>query len=158
MQSETATNQPVKIKHFSKQRHFLAVFFVSFMWGIFGVDRMYLGKWGTGFLKLITIGGLGVWALVDITSIMAGKMRDKQGREMLQFVEYKSFAYKTVLIFALVVGFIAVVYGVAVLAFVSQLFNDLQNGNTPSIPGLDGLMQVFQGTGLTPEQRAEFDL
>jgi TM2 domain-containing membrane protein YozV len=36
-----------KTKKFPGQRHFLAVFFLSFMWGVFGVDRMYLGKWGT---------------------------------------------------------------------------------------------------------------
>ena len=46
----------MRIKKFPKQRHFLAVFFISFMWGTLGVDRMYLGKWGTGILKLITLG------------------------------------------------------------------------------------------------------
>ncbi|MGV9001416.1 MAG: NINE protein [Candidatus Saccharimonadaceae bacterium] len=158
MQPETATTQPIKIKQFSKQRHFLAVFFISFMWGVFGVDRMYLGKWGTGILKLITLGGFGVWVIVDLWLIMAGTMRDKQGREMLQFLEYKSFANKTVLIFAAVLGIVILINGLALLFAIEQFINNAQNG---TIPGLDSLNQMLQsagGSGLTPEQSSELGL
>lgn len=160
MQPETAPVQPVTLKQFPRQRHFLAVFFISFMWGIFGVDRMYLGKWFTGLLKLVTIGGLGVWAVVDISAIMKGAMRDKHGREMLQFTEYKKLASKTVLIFALALGVVAIIYGALMFAVLAQLFNDVQNGTVPSIPGLNGLFDVLQGVtgGLTQEQRTEFGL
>lgn len=140
-----------KTKKFPKQRHFLAVFFLSFMWGVVGVDRMYLGKWGTGFLKLITLGGFGLWVLVDLAMIMAGTMRDKQGREMLQFAEYKTFAYKTVLIFALVLGLVVLINGLFLIAAISQFMTDFQNG---TIPGLD----MLNGSGLTPEERQEFGL
>ncbi|HWT39911.1 MAG TPA: TM2 domain-containing protein, partial [Dongiaceae bacterium] len=80
---ETPALQSLKTKKFPRQRHFLAVFFISFMWGTFGADRMYLGKWWTGILKLVTFGGFGVWVLVDLIFIMTGHMSDKQGRDML---------------------------------------------------------------------------
>lgn len=147
--------QKVQTKKFSKQRHFLAVFFLSFMWGTFGVDRMYLGKWGTGILKLVTLGGFGVWTLVDLALVMSGATRDKQGREMLQVVEYKGFAAKLVLIFAVALGLIVLLNGIALLVMVAQLFTDLQNGTTPEF--LNGL-QGLPGTGLTPAQREEFGL
>lgn len=153
MQPDTAVTQPLKTKKIPKQRHYLAVFFISFMWGAFGVDRMYLGKWGTGILKLVTFGGFGLWVIVDLILIMSGMMRDKQGREMLQFAEYKTFSYKLVLIFAISLGVIVLINGLFLIAAVTQFITDMQNG-TMTIPGLDAL----QGSGLSPEQMTEFGL
>lgn len=151
MQPQAASRRITKTSKIPKQRHFLAVFFISFMWGTFGVDRMYLGKWGTGILKLITFGGFGLWVLVDLVMIMAGTMRDKQGREMLQFAEYKAFAFKLVLIFAIVLGLVVLINGLFLIAAVMQFMVDLQSGN---IPGLD----MLQGSGLTPDQMTELGL
>lgn len=139
------TTVPLKTKRLPKQRHFLAVFFISFMWGVVGADRMYLGKWGTGVLKLVTGGGLGLWVVVDLLLIMTGYMRDKQGRELLEFHEYKNFAYKTVLIFAVALAVVMLISGLALIATISQLFIDMQNG---AVPGLD----LLKGSGLSPDQ------
>lgn len=137
------------LKKFPRQRHFLAVFFISFIWGVFGADRMYLGKWWTGILKLVTLGGFGIWALIDLILIMSGSMRDAQGREMVQFSEYKTFAYKTILYFAIALGVLTLVTGISLILTIEQFIVNYQNG---TVPGLDSLTQQLQGGGLSPDQ------
>ncbi len=48
--------------------------------GEFGAHRFYLGKIGTGIAMLLTLGGLGIWTLIDFITAVAGSMKDKEGR------------------------------------------------------------------------------
>ncbi len=42
---------------------------MSILFGSFGVDRFIMGHVGLGILKLITLGGCGVWWLIDLILI-----------------------------------------------------------------------------------------
>lgn len=66
----------------SGQRSFLLTWLFAMFLGGLGVDRFYLGKVGTGILKLVTLGGLGIWVIVDLIIVLAGGTRDKQGRAL----------------------------------------------------------------------------
>jgi TM2 domain-containing membrane protein YozV len=57
----------------------LTLFLLSIFLGELGVDRFYVGKIGTGILKLITVGGCGVWWLIDWIMILSDKFTDKDG-------------------------------------------------------------------------------
>ncbi|WP_311212272.1 MULTISPECIES: Ltp family lipoprotein [unclassified Arthrobacter] len=73
-------------------KSFLTTWLLSLLVGVFGVDRFYLGKVGTGILKLVTFGGFGIWALVDLILVLANKTRDKQGRPLDGYDSYKKVA------------------------------------------------------------------
>ena len=74
-------------------KSFVATWMFAWLLGGLGVDRFYLGKIGTGILKLITFGGFGVWFLIDLILVMTGKQRDRQGRMLAGYDANKKFAW-----------------------------------------------------------------
>ena len=55
---------------------------LCFFLGYLGVHRFYVGKTGTGLLMLFTLGGLGLWAFIDLIIIAVGGFTDKSGRRL----------------------------------------------------------------------------
>lgn len=61
------------------EKSFVTALLLCLFLGPLGVHRFYVGKIGTGILMLITIGGLGIWALIDLIMIAVGSFKDKEG-------------------------------------------------------------------------------
>ena len=58
---------------------------VSLLGGSLGIDRFLIGDTGLGVGKLLTCGGLGVWAIIDWFMIM-GATREKNMIKIQQFL------------------------------------------------------------------------
>jgi TM2 domain-containing membrane protein YozV len=71
---------------FSPRARLVALLF-CFLLGVFGVHRFYVGKIGTGILMLLTLGGLGIWVMIDLILIAVGSFRDKEGRRVFRWTE-----------------------------------------------------------------------
>ena len=52
---------------------------LCFYLGMLGIQRFYVGKVGTGILMILTLGGLGIWSLVDFIMIIVGSFKDNNG-------------------------------------------------------------------------------
>jgi hypothetical protein len=50
--------------------------------GPFGAHRFYAGRYRSGALMCLTLGGLGVWYLYDLIVVVAGDFRDADGRRL----------------------------------------------------------------------------
>lgn len=63
-------------------KKFVPAVLLCFFLGSLGVQRFYLGKIGTGLLMLVTLGGLGIWTLIDFVRLVVGSMGDKDHRPL----------------------------------------------------------------------------
>lgn len=63
----------------------LPAFLLCFFLGILGAHRFYVEKIGTAILMIVTLGGLGIWALIDFIVIIIGKFKDKQGNTLTEW-------------------------------------------------------------------------
>jgi TM2 domain-containing membrane protein YozV len=68
----------------SPSSRLVALLLCIFLGGL-GIHRFYVGKVGTGILMIVTLGGLGIWVLIDLIMIIVGAFRDKAGRLVLDW-------------------------------------------------------------------------
>jgi TM2 domain-containing membrane protein YozV len=54
----------------TRKLNWILTLVLSFFFGSLGVDRFMMGQIGWGILKLITLGGWGIWWLIDLILIV----------------------------------------------------------------------------------------
>jgi len=57
----------------------LTAVLLAFFLGALGIHRFYLGYTGIGIIQLLTLGGFGIWALIDFIRILVGDLKPKGG-------------------------------------------------------------------------------
>lgn len=60
------------------------ILIVSLLAGTLGIDRFMIGDTGIGIGKLLTCGGFGIWAIIDLFLIM-GATREKNLQNLLNY-------------------------------------------------------------------------
>ncbi len=61
------------------EKGFVPMLLLCFFIGGLGAHRFYVGKTGTGILMLLTLGGLGIWTIIDFVIIATGSFTDNKG-------------------------------------------------------------------------------
>ncbi|WP_152347115.1 TM2 domain-containing protein [Brevibacterium sp. CFH 10365] len=73
-------------------RSFVITWLASLLFGFLGLDRFYTRRYRTGVLKLVSLGGLGIWWIIDLGIVLAGGLRC--GRRPLRgFAQDKEIAW-----------------------------------------------------------------
>jgi hypothetical protein len=52
--------------------------------GALGIHRFYAGYTAIGVVQLLTLGGCGIWTLIDIIMIVTGSFKDKAGNALVK--------------------------------------------------------------------------
>lgn len=79
-EASVATNKTdAVISDLRLNTEWLITLLLCFFLGMFGVHRFYNGKIGTGILMIITLGGFGIWTLIDLIMVLFGKFTHKDG-------------------------------------------------------------------------------
>ena len=73
-QSAATTNNTIKSKY-----SWLTTLLLCWFLGILGAHRFYVGRSVSGIVQLLTLGGLGIWTLIDFFIILSGKFEDEDG-------------------------------------------------------------------------------
>ena len=63
----------------------LVAAFLAYVLGIFGAHRFYVGKNGTAVLQIFTLGGLGIWVLIDFIMILCGEFTNIDGERLVDW-------------------------------------------------------------------------
>jgi hypothetical protein len=71
---------PVK----AEGKDWLTALLLCFFLGVFGAHRFYTGHIGLGVVQLLTLGGCGIWALIDFIIIIVGNFKDAEGHLLVR--------------------------------------------------------------------------
>ncbi|MEV4990696.1 TM2 domain-containing protein [Pseudarthrobacter sp. LMD1-1-1.1] len=135
------------------RKSFMTTWILSLLLGTFGADRFYLGKIGSAIAKLLTAGGLGIWAIVDLIITLTGNTRDKDGRPLEGYPENKKKAW----IITGVVWLISIITGILLtIMSVAMIGAALDNRKLPVSPELPSASQAAPNPsrGTTPSNGA----
>jgi TM2 domain-containing membrane protein YozV len=68
----------------STQKDWLTTLILCIFLGVFGVHRFYTGHIAIGVIQLLTLGGCGIWWLIDLIMIATGSYTDSNGFPLLR--------------------------------------------------------------------------
>lgn len=74
--------QPITTIDNPNAKEWLTTLLLCLFVGGLGIHRFYTGHTGIGIIQLLTLGGCGIWSLIDLITIATGSYRDAEGNPL----------------------------------------------------------------------------
>lgn len=94
-----------------EKKSFVIAFILNWFLGVFGAHRFYTGYIGIGIAQLLTLGGCGIWALVDLICMGFNNYKDANGKELKNYKQW--------------LGILGIV--ITILSFISRILLNIIN-------------------------------
>jgi hypothetical protein len=65
-------------------KDWLTTLLLCFFLGFIGVHRFYTGHTAIGVVQILTLGGCGIWTLIDFILIIVGNFKDAKGNLLVK--------------------------------------------------------------------------
>ena len=141
------------MKEEKSKKSWIVSFILCFFLGIFGIHNFYVKKIKKGIIQMITLGGLGIWVLVDLICIIQQKYKDKDGNIILK-KESENQVLKLVIVFMIVSIVCGIIYSIKLIYNVNILFTNISDFEKKyeNVSKIEPEMQVFVYNYATQEQ------
>lgn len=97
------------------EKSWLVTALLSFFVGFLGIHRFYTGYIVIGIVQLLTLGGCGLWALIDLICILANKFNDAKGQALADYNKIVAIVLGVIIVLSIVFGMLSNLLAVASL-------------------------------------------
>lgn len=81
-----------------ERKSWISTFLLCWLLGIFGAHRFYTGYVGIGIAQILTLGGCGIWSLIDFIAICFNKFKDSKNNELTEYIKPLGIAMFLILV------------------------------------------------------------
>lgn len=129
---------------------------LCFFFGIFGIHNFYTKKIKIGIIQLITLGGLGIWTLIDLICIIQQKYSDKNG-SLIRKKDSENKVLKLVVVFMIIRIIVSILFTVKSINVTVFYKNNDYTKNFEEASKQEPGMQVFLFNDATQKQIDEVE-
>ena len=94
------------------RKSFLVSGLLCFFLGAFGVHRFYTGYIGIGIAQLLTLGGCGIWTMIDMFAISLNKYKDAKNQELEDYIPMVGYIIIGIMVFSIVLNILNMASGI----------------------------------------------
>lgn len=130
-----------------------ATFLLAFFFGSLGAHRFYNKQYGTGFLMFITLGGFGLWALIDLILIVANGYKVNGVTVMRETSFFKTAVHYVAAGITALQYFMILIFSIAIIAMAGVFASEIENtSNLINSVSDTTIQEISENGGLNEEQ------